>query len=139
MFVGARALALGYAGFRDALDAKLAKIYYAYGSYWKGFAKIKKLSVAAKVSEDTAKKWLIKQALWQISFPALTRISWSKFDVPTPIAVHQADRTTNCSGGAKFSIHPCQRGQRYKEAELLIVWSKIVGSLAIKVLYVKRV
>ena len=38
-------------------DAKLAKIYYGPGGYWKGLAAVKKkLSEAAKVSEDTAKK-----------------------------------------------------------------------------------
>ena len=42
------------------MDDKLAKIYYSPGGYWKGIAEIKKLSEAAKVPEETAKKWLIK-------------------------------------------------------------------------------
>ena len=46
------------------MDAKLTKIYYGPGGYWKGIAVIKKLAEAAKVPEETAKKWLIKQALW---------------------------------------------------------------------------
>ena len=45
------------------MDAKLAKIYYGPGGYWKGIAAIKKLAEAAKIPE-TAKRWLIKQALW---------------------------------------------------------------------------
>ena len=45
------------------MDGKLAKIYYGPGCYWKGVAAIKKLAEAAKVPEETAKKWLIKQAL----------------------------------------------------------------------------
>ena len=53
--------------------------------------KAKKLSVAAKVSEATAKKWLIRQALCQIYLPAQRRISRPKFNVPTPNKVHQAD------------------------------------------------
>ena len=73
------------------MDTKLAKVYYSPRGYWKGIAAIKKLSEAAKVSEDTAKKWLVKQALWQIYLPALRRIPRPKFDVPTPNAVHQAD------------------------------------------------
>ena len=73
------------------MDTKLAKVYYSPRGYWKGIAAIKKLSEAAKVSEDTAKKWLVKQALWQIYLPAPQRIPRPKFDVPTPNAVHQAD------------------------------------------------
>jgi len=45
------------------MDAKPAKIYYGPGGYWKGIAAIKKLAEAAKVPEETAKKWLIRQAL----------------------------------------------------------------------------
>ena len=42
---------------------KLSKIYYSPQGYWKGFAAIKKLAKAAKVSEDVAQNWLMKQAL----------------------------------------------------------------------------
>ena len=73
------------------MDAKLAKIYYSPGGYWKGFAAIKKLSEAAKVPEETVKKWLFKQALWQIFLPAPKHIPRPKFHVPTPNKVHQAD------------------------------------------------
>ena len=73
------------------MDAKLAKIYYGSGGYWKGIAAIKKLAEAAKVPEEAAKKWLIRQALWQIFLPAPRRIPRPKFDVPNPNAVHQAD------------------------------------------------
>jgi len=45
------------------MDAKLAKIYYGPGGYWKGIAAIKKLAEAAKVPEETTKRWLISQAL----------------------------------------------------------------------------
>ena len=48
------------------MDDRLAKTYYNPSSYWRGLAVIKKLAEAAKVSEDAAKKWLVKQALWQI-------------------------------------------------------------------------
>jgi len=42
------------------MDAKLAKVYYSPKGYWKGIAAIKKL---ADVTKETAKQWLIKQAL----------------------------------------------------------------------------
>jgi len=73
------------------MDTKLAKIYYGPGGYWKGIVAMKKLAEAAKVPEETAKKWLIKQAPWQIFLPALKRIPQPKFNVPTPNKVHQAD------------------------------------------------
>ena len=41
---------------------KLEKIYYSPKGYWRGFNAIKRLSTAAKVSEEEAKNWLkIKQ------------------------------------------------------------------------------
>ena len=73
------------------MDGKLAKKYYSPQGYWKGTSAIKKLAEAAKVSEDAAKKWLIKQALWQIYLPALRHVPRLKFDVVTPNSVHQAD------------------------------------------------
>ena len=73
------------------MDSKRTKIYYSPGVYWKGIAAIKKLSEAAKVPEETAKKWPVTQAIWQIYLPTPRRIPRPKFDVPTPNAVHQAD------------------------------------------------
>jgi len=73
------------------MDAKLVKVYYSPQGYWKGIAALKKLAQAAKVSEDATKKWLIKQAIWQIYLPAPKRIPRPKFDVSTPNEVHQAD------------------------------------------------
>ena len=51
-------------------EAKLSGIYYSPKGYWKGLAAIKNLSAAAKVSEDMARAWLKKQAIWQIYLPA---------------------------------------------------------------------
>ena len=73
------------------MDAKLAKIYYSPGGNWKGITAIKKLAEAAKVPEETAKRWLIKQAPWQMFLPMPRRIPRPKFDVPTPNKDHQAD------------------------------------------------
>ena len=73
------------------MDAKLSKIYYSPKGYWKGLAAVKKLPTAAKVAEDVAKKWLAKQALWQIYLPAPRYIPRLKFHVFSPNAVHQAD------------------------------------------------
>jgi len=69
------------------MDAKLAKVYYSLQGYWRGIAAVKKLADAAKVPEETAKQWLIKQALWQIYLPAPRYIPRPKFDVSSPNAV----------------------------------------------------
>ena len=73
------------------MDAKLTKIYYSPQGYWKGTSAIKKLAIAADVPEEAAKKWLIKQALWQIYLPAPRDVPRPKFDVSTPNSVHQTD------------------------------------------------
>ena len=108
------------------MDAKLAKIYYSPGGYWKGIAAIKKLAEAAKVPEETAKKWLFKQALWQIFLPAPKRIPRPKFDVPTPNKVHQADllflphdKLPSGRKVFKYALTVVDVASRYKEAEPL--------------------
>ena len=108
------------------MDSKLAKVYYSPLGYWKGIATIKKLSEPAKVSEDTAKKWLPNQALWQIYLPAPRRIPRPKFDVPTPNAVHQADllflphdKLPRGRKVFKYALTVADVASRYKEAEPL--------------------
>ena len=81
------------------MEAKISKIYYSPQGYWRGLAAVKKLATAARVSEEVAKKWLVKQALWQIYLPAPRNIPRPKFDFSLLNAVHQADllfcHTTN--------------------------------------------
>ena len=73
------------------MDAKLSKIYCSPQWYWKLLAAIKNLAAEAKISEDAAKKSLIKQTLWQINLTAPKHIPRPKFDLSTSNAVHQAD------------------------------------------------
>ena len=72
-------------------DSRLAKIYYSPRGYWKGLAAIEKLASAAKVTEQQAKDWLKRQAIWQIYLPAPRRVPRPKFHVAVPYEVHQAD------------------------------------------------
>ena len=73
-------------------NKKLLKIYYSPKGFWKGLSAVKKLSQEAGVSEDKAKLWLMKQAIWQIKLPAPKNIPRPTFfDVDNPNAVHQAD------------------------------------------------
>ena len=104
--------------------SKLEKIYYSPRGYWKGLAAIKKLASAAGVSEDVAKDWLKKQAIWQIYLPAPRHIPRQKFDVTAPNEVHQADllflphdkvgRRTY-----KYALTVVDVASRFKEAEPL--------------------
>ena len=117
------------------MDDKLAKIYYGPGGYWRGISAIKKLAEAAKVPEETAKKWLIKQALWQIFLPAPKRIPRPRFDVSTPNKVHQADllylphdKLPRGRKVFKYALTVVDVASRYKEAEPLT--SKISDEVA---------
>ena len=105
---------------------KLSKIYYSPQAYWKGFAAIKKLAQAAKVSEDVAQNWLMKQPLWQVYLPAPRYIPRPKFDVPVPNKVHQADllylphdRPPRSRKTFKYALTVVDVASRYKEAEPL--------------------
>ena len=108
------------------MEAKLSKIYYSPRGYWKGLAAIKQLAAAAKVSEDVAKQWLTKQALWQIYLPGPRYIPRPKFDVSLPNAVHQADLLflphDKLPGGKKvykYALTVVDVASRYKAAEAL--------------------
>ena len=105
---------------------KLSKIYYSPQGYWKGFAAIEKLAEAAKVSEDVAQNWLVKQALWQIYLPAPRYIPRPKFDVPVPNKVHQADllylphdRPPRSRKTFKYALTVVDVASRFKAAEPL--------------------
>ena len=105
-------------------DSKLSALYYSPRGYWKGLAAIEKLVSAAKVTEQQAKDWLKRQAIWQICLPAPRRVLRPKFDVAVPKEVHQADllflphdrvgRKTFC-----YALTVVHVASRYKEAEPL--------------------
>ena len=108
------------------MEAKLSKIYYSPRGYWKGLAAIKQLAAAAKVSEDVAKQWLTKQALWQIYLPGPRYIPRPKFDVSLPNAVHQADllflphdKLPRGKKVYKYALTVVDVASRYKAAEAL--------------------
>ena len=108
------------------MEKRLASQYYSPKGYWKGFGAIKKLAQAAKVTEDVAKQWLFKQALWQIYLPAPCYVPRPKFDVPTPNAVHQADllflphdKPPRSRKVYKYAWTVVDVASRYKEAEPL--------------------
>eukprot|EP00745_Piridium_sociabile_P016162 TRINITY_DN24020_c0_g2_i2.p1 TRINITY_DN24020_c0_g2~~TRINITY_DN24020_c0_g2_i2.p1 ORF type:complete len:119 (+),score=5.15 TRINITY_DN24020_c0_g2_i2:103-459(+) len=73
------------------MDAKPSTIYYYPQGYWNGRVAIDNLSTAAGVSTEAAKKWLSKQAIWQIYFPAPRRIFRPHFINTKPNDTHQVD------------------------------------------------
>jgi hypothetical protein len=108
------------------LTAKLSRIYYSPCGYWKGLAAIKNLSDMAKVSEDVARAWLNKQAIWQIYLSAPLRVPRPKFDVSVPNEVHLADllclphdRLPHSRKTYKYALTVVDVASRYKEAEPL--------------------
>jgi len=103
---------------------------------------IKKLAEAAKVPEETAKKWLMRQALWQIFVPVTKRIPQPKFVVPTPNKVHQADlpflphdKLPRGCKIFKYALTVVDVASRYKEAEPLTSKNSDEVALAFQKIY----
>ena len=106
--------------------SSIEKIYYSPKGYWRGISAIKHLSAAARVSEEEAKKWLKKQAIWQIYLPAPKYIPRPKFDIVIPNEAHQADllflphdRLPRGRKIFKYALTVVDVASRYKEAEPL--------------------
>jgi len=107
---------------------KLRQIYYSPRGYWRGLAAAKKLTAAAKISEQVARDWLKRQAIWQTYLPASRHIARPMFDEDRPNAVHQADllylqhdrvgigRNTNTF---RYALTIVDIASCYKEAEPL--------------------
>jgi len=93
-------------------ESRLSKIYYSTDGYWKGYEAINKLTDAAKVSQSTSKKWLEKQALWQIYLPAPKYVPRPHWVVVKTNYIHQADLL--------FLTHDTVKRKTYKYALLVV-------------------
>ena len=107
-----------------SLSPKLSKIYYSPGGYWKGYSAFSKLADAAGVSENEAKEWLKKQALWQIYLPSPRYIPRPHWTVEKPNEIHQADllflpHDTVRRKTFKYALVVVDVASRYKDAEPL--------------------
>ena len=91
---------------------EMKKTYYSTKGHWKGYAAIQKLSKEAGVSEQDAKEWLKKQALWQIYLSPPDYIPRPRWIVSKPNQVHQADLL--------FLPHDTIRGKVYRYALVVI-------------------
>ena len=101
----------------------LSKIYYSPGGYWKGYSAFSKLADAAGVSENEAKEWLKKQALWQIYLPSPRYIPRPHWTVEKPNEIHQADllflpHDTVRRKTFKYALVVVDVASRYKDAEI---------------------
>ena len=80
----------------------------------------------AGVSEDVAKLWLTRQAIWKIYLPAPKHIPRPTFDVEYPNAAHQADllflprdRLPRGKKVYKYALTVVDVASRFKAAEVL--------------------
>ena len=108
----------------SASPASLSKIYYSPGGYWKGYSAFSKLANAAGVSENEAKEWLKKQALWQIYLPSPRYIPRPHWTVDKPNEIHQAEllflpHDTVRRKTFKYALVVIDVASRYKDAEPL--------------------
>ena len=109
-----------------SLSASLSKIYYLPGGYWKGYSAFSKLADAAGVSENEAKEWLKKQALWQIYLPSPRYIPRPHWTVDKPNEIHQADllflpHDTVRRKTFKYALVFIDVASRYKHIKLCFV------------------
>ena len=102
----------------------MEKVYYSAKGYWKGNAAIEKLSREAGVSEQDAKEWLGKQAMWQIYLAPPEYIPRPRWTVSKPNQVHQADllflpHDTIWGKVYRYALVVIDVASRYKDAEAL--------------------
>ena len=102
----------------------MEKAYYSAKGYWKGYAAIEKLSREAGVSEQDAKEWLAKQAMWQIYLAPPEYIPRPHWTVDKPNQVHQADllflpHDTIWGKVYRYALVVIDVASRYKDAEAL--------------------
>ena len=103
-----------------------------------------------QVSEEEAKNWLKKQAIWQIYLPAPKYIPRPNFDVFVPNEVHQADLLflphdrlpRGCLRSRKtykYALTVVDVASRYKEAEPLTTKESAEVAKEFSNIYTRRV
>ena len=122
---------------------KLSRLYYSTNGYWRGYAAISKLADAAKVSEDEAKEWLEKQALWQIYLPAPKYIPRPHWRVDKLNKIHQADllflpHDTYRKKIYKYILVVIDIASRYKDAEALTSKESLEVAKAFEKIYSRK-
>ena len=67
------------------------KIYYQPYHIWKGQKAVKKLQELSGEKLKAVKRWLSRQAFWQVHLPAPKRVDRPHYEVTTPNEMHQFD------------------------------------------------
>ena len=76
------------------MDKKFKQIYYSDGRYWRGKSAIQRLAKSSGSMKEEAEKWLLKQPLYQIYFPAPKYIPRHNASMPLfakPNDIHHSD------------------------------------------------
>lgn len=94
------------------MDKKLSNHFYSPNGYWKGYEAINELAAAAKTEGNIAKKWLEKQALWQIYLSRPQYIPRWHWNVEKVNQIHQADLL--------FLPHDVEKRKTYKYALVVV-------------------
>ena len=105
-------------------NKKLSNHYYSTNGYWKGYEAIAPLAEATGVDKEKVKKWLEKQALWQIYLPRPNYIPRWHWNVEKVNEVHQSDLlflTHDTVGNKtyKYVLLVVDVASRYADAEAL--------------------
>ena len=67
------------------------KVYYQPNHLWKGQKAVKKLAELSGEKPKAVKRWLSRQAFWQVHLPAPKRVDRPHYEVTTPNEMHQFD------------------------------------------------
>ena len=67
------------------------KIYYLPNYLWKGQKAVKKLRELSGKKPKVVKRWLSRQAFWQVHLPAPARINKPQYHVTIPNEMHHFD------------------------------------------------
>ena len=103
----------------------MESIYYQPGHLWKGKKAIKELVVTlSKEKPKAVKKWLSKQAFWQVHLPPPRRVNRPHYEVEVPNEMHQFDvlympQDTLYGNAYKYILSGIDAASRYKVARPL--------------------
>ena len=102
----------------------MESIYYQPGHLWKGKKAIKELVTLSKEKPKAVKKWLSKQAFWQVHSPPPKRVDRPHYEVTVPNEMHQFDvlympQDTLYGNKYKYILAGIDVASRYKVARPL--------------------
>ena len=100
------------------------KIYYQPNHLWKGQKAVKKLKELSGEKPKTVKRWLSRQAFWQVHLPAPKRVDRPHYQVTIPNEMHQFDLLympldTLYGNKYKYILAGIDAASRYKVARPL--------------------